>query len=40
MPDNLRGQGFAEKLVRYGLSWAKAANLEVKASCWYVQKFL
>ena len=40
VPNELRGQGLAEKLVRYGLSWAKSANLEVEASCWYVQKFL
>lgn len=40
VPIELRGQGLAEKLVRYGLSWAKSANLEVEASCWYVQKFL
>ncbi|MCL1063510.1 N-acetyltransferase [Shewanella benthica] len=40
VPNELRGKGLAEKLVRHGLSWAESANLEVEASCWYVQKFL
>ncbi|WP_076414158.1 GNAT family N-acetyltransferase [Shewanella sp. UCD-KL12] len=40
VPDTLRGQGLAEKLVRFGLRWASSANLKVEASCWYVQKFL
>ncbi|ACA89107.1 GNAT family N-acetyltransferase [Shewanella woodyi] len=40
VPDSLRGQGLAEKLVRSGLSWANSANLNIEASCWYVQKFL
>ena len=40
VPDELRGQGLAEKLVRNGLKWAKSANLNIEASCWYVQKFL
>ncbi|MGL4641014.1 MAG: GNAT family N-acetyltransferase, partial [Shewanella sp.] len=30
----------AERLVRHGLKWAKAQNVEIQASCWYVQKFL
>lgn len=40
VPNELRGKGLAEKLVRHGISWAESANLEVEASCWYVQKFL
>ncbi|HDZ07985.1 GNAT family N-acetyltransferase [Pseudohongiella sp.] len=40
VPEQLRGQGIAEALVRRGLSWAKAQNLQIQASCWYVQKFL
>ncbi|WP_374700163.1 GNAT family N-acetyltransferase [Shewanella woodyi] len=40
VPDSLRGQGLAEKLVRSGLSWANSANLNIEANCWYVQKFL
>ena len=40
VPEELRGQGIAEALVRRGLSWARAQNYEIRASCWYVQKFL
>lgn len=40
VPSELRGQGLAEKLVRHGLRWAKAENLSIHASCWYVAKFL
>ncbi|MEZ9594000.1 GNAT family N-acetyltransferase [Shewanella sp. 10N.261.52.F9] len=40
VPPELRGKGLAEKLVRHGLKWAKTQQLEVEASCWYVQKFL
>lgn len=40
VPDELRGQGIAEALVRQGLTWARAQNLQIQASCWYVQKFL
>ncbi|MCL1059376.1 N-acetyltransferase [Shewanella gelidimarina] len=40
VPNELRGKGLAEKLVRHGLSWAKSQGLQVEASCWYVQKFL
>lgn len=40
VPPELRGKGLAEKLVRHGLNWAKKADYEVEASCWYVQKFL
>lgn len=40
VPEALRGQGIAEALVRRGLQWAKAQNLQIEASCWYVQKFL
>lgn len=40
VPDELRGKGLAERLVRHGLKWAKAQNFEIQASCWYVQKFL
>lgn len=40
VPEELRGQGIAEALVRHGLSWARAQNYEIQASCWYVQKFL
>jgi uncharacterized protein len=40
VPDPLRGQGLAEKLVRAGLAWAKSQGYEVHASCWYVAKFI
>ncbi len=40
VPPELRGKGVAEKLVRAGLAWAKAQQLTISASCWYVQKFL
>ena len=40
VPPEFRGKGLAEKLVRYGLAWAKAEQLNIRASCWYVQKFL
>ncbi|AQS40669.1 hypothetical protein Sps_05606 [Shewanella psychrophila] len=37
---NVEINHLVEELVRYGLSWAKSANLEIEASCRYVQKFL
>lgn len=40
VPPAFRGKGLAEKLVRYGLAWAKAQQYQVQASCSYVQKFL
>lgn len=40
VPVSLRGKGYAEKIVRQGLTWAKEKDLIVTASCWYVAKFL
>ena len=40
VPPALRGGGIAEKLVRTGLSWARAQEYEIQASCWYVQRFI
>jgi predicted GNAT family acetyltransferase len=40
VPPAMRGRGIAEKLVRTGLSWARGQDLEIQASCWYVQRFL
>ena len=40
VPDELRGKGLAEKLVRAGLAWAKAQGYELHASCWYAAKFI
>ncbi len=40
VPSELRGKGLAEKLVHYGLAWARAEHLSISASCWYVARFL
>jgi len=40
VPFRLRGKGLAEELVRVGLDWANEKQLTIKASCWYVAKFL
>jgi predicted GNAT family acetyltransferase len=40
VPEALRGQGIAEKLVRAGLVWAREQGYEIQASCWYVARFL
>jgi predicted GNAT family acetyltransferase len=40
VPPAFRGKGLAEQLVRRGLAWAKSQQLELHASCSYVQKFL
>ena len=40
VPESLRGQGVAEKLVRTGLAWAREQGYEIEASCWYVRRFL
>lgn len=40
VPAELRGQGLAESLVRHGLQWARQQGYEIRASCWYVEKFL
>ncbi|AJQ93575.1 GNAT family N-acetyltransferase [Gynuella sunshinyii] len=40
VPESLRGQGIAEKLVREGLSWAKHEDFVISASCSYVQRFI
>ncbi len=40
VPNEFRGKGLAESLVRHGLRWAKEQNYEISASCWYVGKFL
>ena len=39
-PPQLRGQGFAEKVVLVAFNYAKDKNLKVIPSCWYVRKFL
>ncbi len=40
VPNEARGKGIAEKLVHKGLAWAKEQGYEIKASCWYVDRFL
>ena len=40
VPETLRGQGIAEKLVRSGLAWAREQGYTIQASCWYVRRFL
>ena len=40
VPESLRGQGIAEKLVRTGLTWARGQAYDMQASCWYVRRFL
>jgi hypothetical protein len=40
VPEVLRGQGIAEKLVRTGIAWAREQEYEMQASCWYVTRFL
>ncbi|MEN8206210.1 MAG: GNAT family N-acetyltransferase [Pseudomonadota bacterium] len=40
VPEPLRGQGIAEKLVRTGIGWARGQTFEMTASCWYVSRFL
>ena len=39
-PKQLRGQGLAEKVVRFAFDYAKEKNLKVIPGCWYVRKFL
>ena len=40
VPEELRGQGIAEKLVRTGIAWAREEGYTLQASCWYVKRFL
>lgn len=40
VPPEARGSKVAYKLVEQGLAWAKEQGFTIKASCWYVDKFL
>jgi len=40
VPESLRGQGIAEKLVRTGIGWAREQGYVMTASCWYVSRIL
>ncbi len=39
-PQELRGQGLAEKVVRFALDYAKEKHLKIIPTCWYVKKFV
>lgn len=39
-PPQLRGKGFAAKVVKAALEYAKEKKLKVIPSCWYVRKFI
>jgi hypothetical protein len=39
-PQQLRGRGLAEIVVKAAFEYAKEKNLKVIPSCWYVSKFL
>ena len=39
-PTALRGQGLARTVVEYALDDAESKDLQIKASCWYVEKIL
>ena len=40
VPPEFRGGNHARILVRQGLDWARNQGLEIRASCWYVARFL
>jgi hypothetical protein len=40
VPRRLRGRGIAAELVRSGLAWADQQGYQIRASCWYVRRFL
>ncbi|MBS0664279.1 MAG: N-acetyltransferase [Verrucomicrobia bacterium] len=40
VPNELRGRGLAEKLVRAGLAWARAEGMKVVPQCSYVAAFI
>ena len=40
VPPEFRGKGFAEKLVRTCVKWAKEQGYELHASCWYAARFI
>lgn len=40
VPEDLRGRGIAEQLVRTALAWARQQGYSIEASCWYVRRFL
>ncbi|WP_404423008.1 GNAT family N-acetyltransferase [Nibricoccus sp. IMCC34717] len=40
VPQELRGRGIAEKLMRAGLGWARTTGKVIHATCSYAQVFL
>lgn len=40
VPDELRGQGIAGKLAKYGLEYARENGFTVEASCSYITTYL
>lgn len=40
VPPEFRGKGLAEKLVRHAIAWAQQHELQIHASCAYVQRFI
>jgi predicted GNAT family acetyltransferase len=39
-PHALRGRGIATRLVEHALAWARARELSVIPTCWFVRKVL
>lgn len=39
-PPSFRGRGISTALVQAGLTWAREQQFDVRATCWFVQKFL
>ena len=39
-PPALRGQGLAARVVEAGLNYARADNLKVMPTCWYVADYI
>ncbi|WP_337880124.1 GNAT family N-acetyltransferase [Rheinheimera sp.] len=40
VPEEARGLGLARRLTEAALAFARQQQLQIKADCWYVQKFL
>ncbi|GAB4316693.1 MAG: GNAT family N-acetyltransferase [Bacteroidales bacterium] len=40
VPENLRGQGIASRLIRRGVEWAHDKGYNIVAECWAVERFL
>ncbi len=40
VPPALEGRGIGSKLVKTGLEYARANNLKVKSTCWFVNKYI